>query len=73
MTDTDALYLKLHSAREALCLAQMLLPPHAAAGRRLLGKAVANIDQVGNLWCPQWSEHDRDDLLPAHDAEVAGR
>lgn len=56
---TDVLYQKLHGAREALCLAQMLLGEHAA-GRRLLGKAVANIDQVGVVWCPQWSKHDRD-------------
>lgn len=63
----DALYLKLHGARESLCLAQMhcIDPVDTAA----LGKAVDAIDFVGSQ-LPQWSRFDRPPAVPAS-SEVA--
>ena len=60
-TAADTLYLKLHGAREALCVAQMLLDEDRT-GRALLGMAVARIDAVGST-LPQWSSRHRDHEL----------
>lgn len=57
----DELYLRLLGAREALCLAQMLLDD--PEDRRLLDEAVARIDAVG-VALPQWSRFDTSHLLP---------
>jgi hypothetical protein len=58
--DFDKLYLRLHGAREKLCVAQSLCLDSGDAA--LLGEAVARIDEVG-CKLPQWSEHDRDHEL----------
>jgi hypothetical protein len=57
MEDADRLYLKLHGAREALCVAQMLVPPH---WRSDLQAAFDHIDECGSAVCPEvWSKHDQ--------------
>lgn len=51
--ETDRLYGLLHSAREKLCLAQMLAPAHWSSD---LGAALDHIDETGSALCPQqWS------------------
>jgi hypothetical protein len=54
--EIDEIYLKLHGAREALCLVQMKAPRDLA---RLLDVALQHIDRVGADVCPQWSIFDR--------------
>jgi hypothetical protein len=54
---TDRLYLNLKGARERLCLAQMLVPPHWSSD---LQAALDHIDQCGSALCPQqWSRFDQ--------------
>lgn len=58
MTDVnDEAYLKLKSARESLCLAQMHLPD--ADDRQEIERAIQRIDSVGTRSCVAWSVHDQ--------------
>lgn len=50
--EQDQLYLKLKGARERLCVAQHLVPPH---WRSDLSQAIAIIDNVGSSLVPIWS------------------
>lgn len=57
-TAADATYLALLGARESLCSAQTHLP--VTSWRTRLGHAIAHIDSVGAVACPdQWSVHDQ--------------
>lgn len=57
MTDTDALYGHLHTARERLCLAQQLAPAHWTSDLQM---ALDVVDQAGSALCPQqWSRFDQ--------------
>lgn len=51
--EQDQLYLKLHKAREALCLAQRHVPAHWTSD---LSQAIAIIDNVGSSLVPIWSK-----------------
>lgn len=56
MTDDelDRLYLRLHGAREMLCLASALVPAHWQAN---VTGAIRFIDELGVSLCPQvWSK-----------------
>ena len=49
----DQLYLKLKGARERLCLAGHLVPPHWQTD---LSQAIAIIDNIGSSLVPIWSK-----------------
>ena len=56
MSDIERLHSSLRSAHEKLCIAQVCLADRAV-GRNALGKALSLIEQVGVLWCPDWSSY----------------
>ena len=56
------LYLRLHGARESLCLAQMAVVSTDIKGR--IENAIAAIDAAGWAACPQWSRHDNTHIAP---------